>query len=103
MVIECNFVSEVTGYQLDDRSSIRCKGMNSLLASIYTSGLGQVEGLPDALPPGVKQLEREVYLSSPSSNYVNNAWSYTSTPPYAFKAYCLGMRESLHFELLRLV
>jgi hypothetical protein len=37
---------------------------------------------------GVKQLGREADHSSPSSAEVKNAWSYTSTPQYAFMAWC---------------
>jgi len=39
--------------------------------------------------PGVKQPGRESDRSSLSSAEVKNAWSYTSTPLYVFKAWCL--------------
>lgn len=32
--------------------------------------------------PGVKWLQREAHRSPPSSSEINNAWSYTATPPY---------------------
>jgi hypothetical protein len=38
---------------------------------------------------GVKWLEHESDHSPPSSAEVKNAWSYTSTPPYVFMAWCL--------------
>jgi hypothetical protein len=38
---------------------------------------------------GVKRQGREADHSPPSSAEVKNAWSYTSTPVYAFKAWCL--------------
>jgi hypothetical protein len=38
--------------------------------------------------PEVKQPEREADQSPPSSVEVKNAWSYTSTPQYAFMAWC---------------
>jgi hypothetical protein len=38
---------------------------------------------------GVKRPEREADHSPPSSAEVENAWSYTSTPQYVFKAWCL--------------
>jgi hypothetical protein len=34
--------------------------------------------------PGEKRLELEVDRSPPSNKEVENEWSYTSTPPYAF-------------------
>jgi hypothetical protein len=37
----------------------------------------------------VKCLGHEVDHSSPSSAEVKNAWSYTSSPQYIFKAWCL--------------
>jgi hypothetical protein len=38
---------------------------------------------------GVKQLRYEADHLPPSSAEVKNAWSYTSTPPYVFMAWCL--------------
>jgi hypothetical protein len=37
----------------------------------------------------VKRPGREADHSPPSSAEVRNAWSYTSTPQYVFKAWCL--------------
>jgi len=37
--------------------------------------------------PGVKRTGREVDHSSPSSGEVKSAWSYPSTPQYAFTAW----------------
>jgi hypothetical protein len=37
---------------------------------------------------GVKQLGREADHTAPSSAEIKNAWSYTSTPQYAFMAWC---------------
>jgi hypothetical protein len=42
-----------------------------------------------ALSPEVKRSGRESDHSPPSSAEVKNAWSYTSTPQYAFMAYYL--------------
>jgi len=39
--------------------------------------------------PRVKGPGREADHSAPSSAEVKNAWSYTSTPPHVFKAWCL--------------
>jgi len=38
--------------------------------------------------PGLKWPWREPDHSTPSSTEVKNAWSYTSTPQYAFMAWC---------------
>jgi hypothetical protein len=43
--------------------------------------------MPDAIFLGVKQLESETDHSTPSGAEVKNAWSYTSTPQYAFMAW----------------
>jgi hypothetical protein len=39
--------------------------------------------------PGVKRQGREADNSPPFSAEVKNTWSYTSSPPYAFMAWCL--------------
>jgi hypothetical protein len=44
--------------------------------------------VPGALSPWVKRPGRDADHSPPSSAEVN-AWSYTSTPQYAFMAWCL--------------
>jgi len=41
-----------------------------------------------ALSLGVRKPRREADHSPPSSAEVTNAWSYNSTPQYAFKAWC---------------
>jgi len=43
--------------------------------------------VPGALSPGVKWPLREAEHSPPRSSEVRNAWSYTSTPQYAFMAW----------------
>jgi len=43
--------------------------------------------VPAVLSLGVKWPVREADHSPPSSAEVNNAWSYTSTPQYAFMAW----------------
>jgi hypothetical protein len=51
--------------------------------------------------PGAKRPEREADHSSPSSSEVNNAWNYTSTPQYAFMAWCsVKAQEQLYLYLL---
>jgi hypothetical protein len=48
-----------------------------------------IQWVSEALYLGVKWPGREVDHSPPSSAEVKNAWSYTSTPQYAFMAWCL--------------
>jgi hypothetical protein len=51
--------------------------------------------------PGVKRPEREADQSLPSSAEVKNAWSYTSTPQYAFTVLCLiKHRDKFTFYIL---
>jgi hypothetical protein len=52
-----------------------------------------IQRLSGALSLGVKRPEREVDHSPPSSAEVKNTWSYTSTPQYAFMAWC-SVKES---------
>jgi hypothetical protein len=49
----------------------------------------RIQWVPGALSLGVKRPEREADHSPPSSSEVKNAWNYTSTPQYAFMAWCL--------------
>jgi len=44
---------------------------------------------PEALSLGVKRAGREADHSPQSSAEVKNKWRYTSTPQYAFMAWCL--------------
>jgi hypothetical protein len=37
----------------------------------------------------VKEPQRKAHHSLPSSAEIKNAWSYVSTPPYVFMAWCL--------------
>jgi hypothetical protein len=46
-----------------------------------------IQWVLEVLSLGVKRPEREADHSPPSSAEVNNAWSYTSTPPYVFMAW----------------
>jgi hypothetical protein len=56
------------------------------------------------ISPGVKRPGREADHSSLSSAKVKNAWSYTSTSPYAFMAWCLVKhRDNVRYVTLRYV
>jgi hypothetical protein len=48
-----------------------------------------IQWVPGAFYLGVKRPGRESDHSPPSSAEVKNAWSYISTPQYAFVAWCL--------------
>jgi hypothetical protein len=48
-----------------------------------------IQWVPGAFSLGVKRPGREADHSPLSSAEVKNAWSYTSTPQYVFRAWCL--------------
>jgi len=48
-----------------------------------------IQWVTEALSLGIKRPGSEADQSPPSSVGVKIAWSYTSTPPYAFMAWCL--------------
>jgi len=50
--------------------------------------LKKIQLVPGALSLGVKRPRCEPDHSSPLSAEVENAWRYTSTPQYAFVAWC---------------
>jgi hypothetical protein len=52
-----------------------------------------------AVSLGVKRPGYEADHSPPSSAEVKNAWSYTSTPQYAFMAWCSGKAQE-EYKLL---
>jgi hypothetical protein len=62
----------------------------SIVASTPALGPTQppIQWVSGALFLGVKRPGREADHSTPSSADVKNAWSYTSTPQYAFMALC---------------
>jgi hypothetical protein len=61
-----------------------------------------IQWVPGALSLGVKQPVREADHTPAASAEVKNAWSYTSTTQYAFKALCLVKKHRVNFTLLRL-
>jgi len=67
-------------------------GLFFLFATAFRQALGHIwpHCISDALSPWVKRLEREADHAPPYNAEVNNAWYYTSTPPYVFMAWCLS-------------
>jgi hypothetical protein len=73
-----------------------CASHRMALGSIQPS----IQWVPGALSLGVKRPGREADHSPPSSAEVN-VWSYTSTPLYAFMAWCLVKhRDNFTFTLI---
>jgi len=64
------------------------KFFNKYAASRPALGSTQppIQWVTGTLTVGLKGTEREADHSPPSSVEVNNAWRYTSTPPYIFMA-----------------
>jgi hypothetical protein len=52
-----------------------------------------IQRVPGTPSPGVKRPGRENSHLSPASAQIKNAWSYISTPPYAFITLCLITKE----------
>jgi hypothetical protein len=75
------------------RSSCSGRVKNFLLSTSSRPVLGPtqppIQCVPAALSPGVKRQGREADHSPPASAEIKKMWIYTSTPPYAFMAYCL--------------
>jgi hypothetical protein len=59
-------------------------------------------GLTGVLSLGVNRAGREADHSPPSSAEAKNAWSYTSTPEYAFMARCLVKAQDNETETEKL-
>jgi hypothetical protein len=64
-----------------------------LFATMSRPGLGPtqtpIQCVSGILIPEVKWLGHEADHLPPSSSEIKNVWSYTSTPQYAFMAWCL--------------
>jgi hypothetical protein len=58
-----------------------------------------IQYIPGALSLWVKWQTRETDHSPPSSAEVNNEWSYTSIPQYAFMSWCLVKAQGQLFPL----
>jgi hypothetical protein len=77
----------VLGCGLDDGVEFR-QGLGIFLCTTaFRPVLGRTQH-PEAYLLGIKRPEREADHSSQSSAQVKDAWNYTSTPRYAFMAWC---------------
>jgi hypothetical protein len=81
------------GYGLEDRGFKSRQRLGIFLfTTVSRTVLGPtqppMQWVQGVLSPGVKRPGREADHSPPSSAEVKNAWSYTSTPQYAFIAWC---------------
>jgi len=83
------------GYGLDDRGSrVRFPaGLGIFFSAIVSrrvlGPIQPIEWVPGVLSLVVKRPEPDADQSPPFSAAVKNTWSYTSTPPYVFVAWCL--------------
>jgi hypothetical protein len=110
----CNIFSQlsgqlsgiVLGYGLDDQ---RFKSWQRVGIFLFTTvskpALGPtqppIQWVPGALSLVVKRPGRETDHSPPSSDDIKNAWSYTSTPQYAFMAwYSVKAQGQLYLFLI---
>jgi hypothetical protein len=70
-------------------SSVRSQNYGGLQYLTNYHSKPPIQWVLEALSPGIKQPVREADYSPPYSAEVKNAWSYISTPPYVFMAWCL--------------
>jgi hypothetical protein len=76
-------------YGLDDRDPISGRFWEFFYSSQRTEVGFAAHPASYPMGSGVKRPGREADHSPPSSADVNNAWNYTSTPPYIFVVWCL--------------
>jgi hypothetical protein len=81
------------GYRLNDQGFESQQGLGTFLfttASRLTLGPTHppIQWVAGALSLGLKWSGHEADHSSPSNAQVKNVWTYTSTPQYAFMAWC---------------
>jgi hypothetical protein len=87
-------VGIATGYGLDDwGTGVRVPVDSRIFSTSSISALGSIQPpiqwVTEALSPGVKRPVLEADHLHPTSADVKKMWMYTSTPPYAFMAWCL--------------
>jgi hypothetical protein len=89
----CSLLCLRTSYGLDDQGFESSQGLGIFLfTTVSTPALGPIQPpirwVSGTLSLGIKRPGREADHSPLSSAEVKNAWSYTSTPQYAFMAWC---------------
>jgi hypothetical protein len=87
-------VGRAIGYGLDDRGvGVRVPIASIIFSTSTRPALGSTQTsdqwVPGAPSLGVNRPGREAHYSPPTSIEVKKTWTYASTPPYAFAAYCL--------------
>jgi hypothetical protein len=87
-------VGIATGYGLDDREFwIRVPVGSRIFSTSSRPALGPtqppIQWVPGAFSLGVKRRGRKADHSPPASVEIKKTWLYTSTPTYAFMAWCL--------------
>jgi hypothetical protein len=71
-----------------------------LFFKVSRLALDPIQWVSGVTSPGVKQLEHEAEHSHPSTARAKKLWSFTSTPPSIFIAWCLmKQRENFTFYL----
>jgi len=98
-------VAVATGYGLDDRGcrvrfpvGTRNFSLHHRVQTGFATHQPPIQWVPGSLFLGVKRPGSEAHHSPPSGAEVKNAWSYTSTPLYAFLAWCLVKhRDNFNF------
>jgi hypothetical protein len=77
-------------------------GIFLFTTAVFRTALGPtqspIQRVAGSLSLVIKRPGREADHSPPSRAEVKNAWSYTSTPQYAFMAWCLV--KQVHFRML---
>jgi hypothetical protein len=85
------------------------QGLDISLLHCFETGSGSMQPpiqlTPGALPSGLKRTGPKAMLPPPSNTEVKHAWSYTSTLPYVFIAWCLMRHRDSYivaFQIIRL-
>jgi hypothetical protein len=83
----------VIRYANETASALVCLGIFSLHQYVQTGSGDHTDSYPvstgSSFTPEIKRPGREADHSPPSGSEVKDAWSYTSTPQYAFIEWCL--------------
>jgi hypothetical protein len=90
-MVRCNTVGMATACRLGDRRvGFRVPVGQNIFTFPYRLDLlwGPIQWVPGALSRGVKRQGREADHSPVTSAEVKKTWTYTSTPPFVFMAYC---------------